>query len=192
MQTVATERAERVRAPISTASQATCQSRRPPRSTQTTLRDFNINWGQFATEAAGSIRSRRCATAYITNNPNPTGQRQLLDVNAADKARTNYDFTHSKIHPTFRRQLRGARLCRPVLLDPKGNLIYSVKKHDDFATNFAEGGAWPIAAWAGPSGRRRRLTEPGQVSFEDSRPMRRRPACRRASWRRRCSTRAAS
>jgi methyl-accepting chemotaxis protein len=97
-------------------------------STQTILRDLNITWGQFLTGSLATDPVVALQTAYITNNPDPA-QRELLDVSTADK-RTNYDFTHSKIHPAFRRQLQARGYADLMLIDPTGNLIYSVKKPD--------------------------------------------------------------
>jgi methyl-accepting chemotaxis protein len=133
-------------------------------STQTTLRDLNITWGQFSTGSGATDPVVALQTAYITNNPDPA-QRELLDVSTGDK-RTNYDFTHSKIHPAFRRQLQARGYADLMLIDPNGNLIYSVMKREDFATSLASGSgaetglgkAFQAAA---------AMTEGGQVSFQD-------------------------
>ena len=100
-------------------------------STQTVLRDLNINWGQFQTGSLATDPVAALQTAYITNNPDPAN-RELLDVSTADK-RTNYDFTHSKIHPAFRRQLQARGYADLIVFNPTGDLVYSVKKRDDLA-----------------------------------------------------------
>ncbi|WP_459104037.1 methyl-accepting chemotaxis protein [Devosia sp. A369] len=133
-------------------------------STQTILRDLNITWGQFSTGSLASDPVAALQTAYIANNPDQA-QRDLLDVSTADK-RTNYDFTHSKIHPAFRRQLQARGYADLMLLDPNGNLIYSVMKRDDFATSFASGpGAATGLGQAFQAAAK--MAEGGQVSFED-------------------------
>jgi methyl-accepting chemotaxis protein len=134
-------------------------------SLQTTLRDFGIGWGQFATQKPSADAAAALRGAYIDSNPNPAGQRQLLDVNEA-ATRSNYDFLHSKVHPNFRRQVEARGYHDLFLFDTGGNLIYSVMKEDDYATNFNDG---PHA----DSGLGRvyrtamTFTEPGQVAFAD-------------------------
>jgi len=133
-------------------------------STQTVLRDFNITWGQFLMAKPPQDPKEALQTAYITENPDPT-QRELLDVSTNTK-RTNYDFAHSKVHPAFRRQQSARGYADLMLIDPDGNLIYSVKKRDDFASNLAAGAgaatglgqAYQAAA---------AMTEAGQVAFVD-------------------------
>ena len=93
-------------------------------STQTVLRDFNITWGQFLTAKPPQEPKDALQMAYITNNPDPE-QRELLDVSLETK-RTNYDFAHSKVHPAFRRQQDARGYADLMLIDPDGNLIYSI------------------------------------------------------------------
>jgi methyl-accepting chemotaxis protein len=134
-------------------------------STQTVLRDLNINWGQFLTGSLATDPVVALQTAYITNNPDPAN-RELLDVSTAEK-RTNYDFTHSKIHPAFRRQLQARGYADLMVLSPAGDLIYSVKKRDDFATNFAAGGPGGATGLGLAFQAAAAMTEGGQVSFQD-------------------------
>jgi methyl-accepting chemotaxis protein len=73
---------------------------------------------------------------YIAKNPNPTGQKHLLDY-AADQSR--YSFAHRSYHPHFRNLLEQKGYYDIFLFDTEGNLIYSVFKETDFATNFLTG-----------------------------------------------------
>ena len=134
-------------------------------STQTILRDLNITWGQFLTGSLATDPVVALQTAYITNNPD-AAQRELLDVSTAEK-RTNYDFTHSKIHPAFRGQLQARGYADLMLIDPNGNLIYSVMKRDDFATNLAAGGVGAETGLGKAYQAAAAMTEGGQVSFQD-------------------------
>jgi methyl-accepting chemotaxis protein len=134
-------------------------------STQTVLRDLNINWGQFLTGSLATDPVAALQTAYITNNPDPAN-RELLDVSTAEK-RTNYDFTHSKIHPAFRRQLQARGYADLVVLSPTGDLVYSVKKRDDLATNFAAGGPGAETGLGKAFQAAAAMTEGGQVAFQD-------------------------
>ena len=74
--------------------------------------------------------------AYIDENPNPIGQKDLLD--RADAA-IPYNFQHEKFHPFFRALNNSLQLYDTFLFDIDGNLLYSVYKERDFATNFATG-----------------------------------------------------
>jgi len=135
-------------------------------STQTMMRDLNITWGQFATAKPPVDPVVTLQTAYIANNPHGDGERQLLDVSTNEK-RTNYDFSHSKVHPALRRQLEARGYADLLLLDPQGNLIYSVMKHPDFATNFAAGGIGAETGLGRAYQAAAVIAEPGQVAFED-------------------------
>ncbi|MGV8833258.1 MAG: HAMP domain-containing protein, partial [Devosia sp.] len=137
-------------------------------STQTVMRDFNITWGQFGTAKPPVDPVVALQTAYIANNPDPT-QRELLDVSTETK-RSNYDFAHSKVHPAFRRQLMARGYTDLMLFSPAGDLIYSVMKRDDFATNFAAGGPGAQSGLGRAFQAAAAMSETGQVVFEDFSP----------------------
>src|SRR5690606_36656488 len=107
-------------------------------SVQTTLRDMTIAWGQFSTLKPVADPVATLRGDYIDNNPNPLGERQLLDSSTAAK-KNNYDFIHSKVHPNFRRQLEARGYYDLFLIDAQGNVLYSVMKEDDFALNLNDG-----------------------------------------------------
>lgn len=77
--------------------------------------------------------------AYIRSNPNPVGQKHLL--NAGPKG-TDYDQAHGKYHPWFRELLLSRGYYDIFLFDIHGDLVYSVFKEEDFATNFLKDGPW--------------------------------------------------
>jgi len=166
MQTVASQRSEQFKGYLESI-QKDLVNTATTESLLTTMRDFSINWGQFSTLKPAADPAQSLTDAYITNNPNPVGERQLLDVSTALK-RTNYDFTHSKVHPNFRRQLEARGYQDMFLFDIAGNLLYSVLKEADFATNFNEGGGAYADSGLGRAYRKAMtLTESGQVAFED-------------------------
>jgi methyl-accepting chemotaxis protein len=138
-------------------------------SVQTTLRDFAIGWGQFATAKPAFDPIATLRGNYIDTNPNAAGSRQALDtpVAAPGAKKWNYDFLHSKVHPNFRRQLEARGYSDLFLFDPKGNLVYSVMKNDDFARNFAEGGDLADSGLGLAFRAAAAFTEPGKVAFED-------------------------
>jgi methyl-accepting chemotaxis protein len=122
------------------------------------------------TEAYRAIQGDRVALlkkAYIADNPNPLGQKHLLDKGAADAA---YDAVHAKRHPWFR-QLQSVRGYYDVFLfDTEGNLVYSVFKEEDFATNFKAGGGQWSATDLGEAFRQTVSSTPGTVKFLDFKP----------------------
>ncbi|MEO5805969.1 methyl-accepting chemotaxis protein [Devosia sp.] len=138
-------------------------------ATQVTFRDLAITWGQFATAKPPVDALTALQTAYIANNPNPEGQRQLLDV-STDAKRSNYDFLHSKINPVYRRQMESHGYADLMLLDIKGNLVYSVMKKADFATNFAADGAGAATGLGQAFQAAAAMAEGGQVAFGDFAP----------------------
>lgn len=74
--------------------------------------------------------------AYITDNPHPTGQKEKLDrAEAGDP----YHDTHGKWHPWFRRVLQTRGYYDIFLFNMEGDLIYSVYKELDYATNMNTG-----------------------------------------------------
>lgn len=73
--------------------------------------------------------------AYITNNPHPTGKKDELDSAGS----SSYDITHEKYHPWFRTFLRARGYYDIFLFDLDGNLVYTVFKELDYATNLNTG-----------------------------------------------------
>lgn len=97
--------------------------------------DFSRTYQQFGGNASSVLRR-----SYITDNPNPTGEKHLMD-----SARTNtpYDVVHAQHHPYFRDIMETGGYYDVFLFDTLGNLVYSVYKEADFATQFAKGtGEW--------------------------------------------------
>ena len=134
-------------------------------STQVAMRDLGINWTLFSSAKPPVDPMVAVQTAYIANNPDQEN-RELLDINP-DIKRTNYDFIHQRIHPPFRRQAQVRGYADLMMLDAAGNLIYSVKKRDDLATNFGPDGAGAATGLGRVFAAAMALPEPGQVAFED-------------------------
>ncbi|MEX3008447.1 methyl-accepting chemotaxis protein [Hoeflea sp. TYP-13] len=72
---------------------------------------------------------------YITDNPNADGQRHLLINPDVDV----YDNVHAHYHAYFSRLVEDYGYDDAFLIDPKGNVIYSVSKGLDFASNLIDG-----------------------------------------------------
>ncbi len=73
---------------------------------------------------------------YIHDNPHPKGEKELLD-DAGDGS--GYSGIHGIYHPWFRQFLEQRGYYDVFLFDPEGNLIYTVIKEKDYATNLATG-----------------------------------------------------
>lgn len=93
-------------------------------------RDFSQAWQQLdrPTETLQRL--------YIEDNPHPTGSKENLDA-AADGSR--YSAVHAEYHPWFREFLRARGYYDIFLFDNDGNLVYTVFKELDYATNLVTG-----------------------------------------------------
>lgn len=72
---------------------------------------------------------------YITENPFPTGSKHDLITAEVD----NYDRIHARYHERFRDVLEAQGYYDIFLINLKGDVIYTVFKELDFATNLVSG-----------------------------------------------------
>ena len=100
-------------------------------SVETALRDFDMAWQQLGANPGEHLR-----TAYIFDNPNPMGQKDEL-MKAADQS--HWSELHQEYHLGFQTFQREQGYYDLFLMNPQGDLVYSVFKEDDFATNFQSG-----------------------------------------------------
>lgn len=105
--------------------------------------------------------------AYIRDNPHPLGEKHLLDFSDVAPA---YDAAHARYHPWFRELLIERGYYDIFLFNNAGDLIYSVFKEEDYATNFSAGGGEWAASDLGEAFRAARAAQVGQLSFFDFRP----------------------
>lgn len=99
------------------------------------LGDFMGAWAETSGDKTAALKA-----TYIKNNPNPLGQKHLLDKGPNT---TGYDAIHGQYHPFFRKLLTERGYYDIFLFAPNGDLVYTVFKEEDFATNFgASGGEW--------------------------------------------------
>lgn len=73
---------------------------------------------------------------YIATNLNPVGKKHLLD---APKDGSEYSRVHARYHPIFRKIIEKFGYYDMFLIAPEGNIVYTVFKETDFATNFTTG-----------------------------------------------------
>jgi class 3 adenylate cyclase len=81
---------------------------------------------------------------YIVDNPNPAGERYLLETRSdsliGGDAVDEYDAAHREYHPTLVRLMNDAELYDLYLMDAEtGEVLYSVQKEADFGTNVLDG-----------------------------------------------------
>lgn len=122
--------------------------------------EFKKGWTEFFAQGP----TKALQAAYITDNPNPTGSKEELD--RADGSE-GYHETHAHFHPWYRSFLRAKGFYDIFLFDTNGNLVYTVYKELDYATNFETGEYADTGL-----GRvyRSALAAPGKVVFDDFEP----------------------
>ncbi len=103
---------------------------------------------------------------YISDNPHPVGSKLELDRAEADAA---YNEHHARYHPQVRRFLLSFGYYDIFLFDTKGNLIYSVFKETDYATNFLTG-PYRETNFADAVRSALKAAAPGQIFIEDFKP----------------------
>ena len=100
-------------------------------NTHRALAAFSEGWNDL-----GSGAQARLQDLYITQNPHPLGEKENLDAAADGSA---YSQAHAAYHPWFRAFLRERGYYDIFLFDTQGNLVYSVFKELDYATNLRTG-----------------------------------------------------
>lgn len=105
------------------------------------MMDFRISWDNLVAErsdvSAGGQKDF-LQKRYIEDNKNPLGSKHLLDhANLSDGL--TYDKAHARYHPWFRHLLLQRDYYDIFLVAPNGDLVYSVFKELDYATNLAKG-----------------------------------------------------
>lgn len=73
---------------------------------------------------------------YIAGNPNPVGQKDLLN-SAQDSSR--YSQVHAQYHSIFRDIIKKFGYYDMFLINPQGTIVYTVYKETDFTSNLITG-----------------------------------------------------
>src|SRR5207253_938092 len=98
-------------------------------------------------------------------NTNPADKRLLLD--AAPTA-TPYDVAHARFQPAFRTQIGSYGYRDLYLINLTGDVVYSVAKQADFATNIvAEGSPLAKSGLAAAYTKAAAITSPTDFAFID-------------------------
>ncbi|MGB3813231.1 MAG: methyl-accepting chemotaxis protein [Shinella sp.] len=114
-------------------------------------------WGALGKDPAKELHER-----YIENNPNPPAARYLFDTAKKD----NFDRSHKQYHVTFRKHLESQGYDDLYMIDPKGNVLYSVAKAEDFGTNVLDG-PYKDSGLTAAFNDAMALKEPGAIVFSD-------------------------
>ncbi|MBN9886886.1 methyl-accepting chemotaxis protein [Salipiger abyssi] len=101
------------------------------RAVRTALPLFERNWLLLGADPGGHLKA-----AYIDENPHPVGEKDEL-VQAGDGSA--WSQVHGAYHRGFRNFQRQRAYYDLFLFDLQGNLVYSVFKEADFATNLLDG-----------------------------------------------------
>lgn len=100
-------------------------------NTRDMIKAFGDGWS-----AMGEDPEKKLQTLYIDDNPNPNGKK--LDLDFANDG-SAYSAAHKLFHPSVRKFLIERDYYDIFLFDTQGNLIYTVFKELDYATNLATG-----------------------------------------------------
>merc|ERR1719502_151 len=95
---------------------------------------FTQSWNAFA--PTHEERLAGLQKAYIYDNPNPAGSKDILDYAPGDEA---YHATHKQYHTIYRKTLYERNYYDIFIFDLEGNCIYTVYKELDYATNLQTG-----------------------------------------------------
>jgi signal transduction histidine kinase len=109
---------------------------------------------------------RTLQRVYIHENPHPTEFKDEMD-SASESF--NYNTAHALYHPWFRTLLRDRGYYDIFLFNAKGDLIYTVYKELDFATNFVDG-KWAKSSLGDAFRAARDSLSEGHVAFFDFEP----------------------
>ncbi|WP_419908118.1 methyl-accepting chemotaxis protein [Hoeflea sp.] len=93
---------------------------------------FKFGWRYMEGDAVTELQKR-----YIEDNPHPVGEKHLLDSAEVD----GYDSIHKKYHGPLRQFVVDNGYYDLFLIDAEGNVVYTVFKESDYATNLMTG-AW--------------------------------------------------
>ncbi|WP_339112944.1 methyl-accepting chemotaxis protein [Thioclava sp. GXIMD2076] len=95
------------------------------------LRDFQNSWTRLGDGAADQIHS-----AYVTDNAYRAEDRWKLNGSSDGSL---YTKRHEKYHPLLLQMAQRAGFSDIFVVSAEGDILYSIEKADDFATNIIDG-----------------------------------------------------
>jgi len=130
-------------------------------TTAKALEEFSMAWDSISSEPEQTLQK-----AYISDNPNPTGEKHKM---VASKADLFYDNVHRKYHPFFKQMMELRGYYDIFLVNKDGNVIYTVFKELDFATNLLTG-QYADSGLAAVVKKVLEAPEPEKYVFDDFKP----------------------
>ena len=104
---------------------------------QQALRGLNRSWNNMSQEERAAVRA-----LYGRDNPFPMAQRaQLSDADD----RSEYSLTHAMSHAQMQGFMQSLNYGDLLMINPEGEVIYSVQKRDDFGINLGDARGSPLA-----------------------------------------------
>lgn len=100
-------------------------------ATSSALVAFDEGWEALGPDAQAALQ-----TAYITQNRHPSGEKHKLDRAEGEAA---YHDAHETFHNGLRTLIEVKGYYDAFLINPEGDIIYSVFKELDYATNLSDG-----------------------------------------------------
>lgn len=125
------------------------------------LTDFTADWN-----ALGTDQTRYLQNLYINQNNNAEGKKHLLDAASDNSA---YSLAHAKYHPYLREFVLEHGYYDMFLVDKAGNVVYTMYKERDFATNLRTG-EWKDTGLAKAYDTIMAQKEPEEISYVDFTP----------------------
>ncbi|QFY44864.1 HAMP domain-containing protein [Candidatus Methylospira mobilis] len=110
--------------------------------------------------------ARRLQTDYIAANPFPYEEKEKFTEGVRGGA---YDQIHAQFHPYFLEAAQDIRVDDLMLVDAQGNVVYSLAKEVDFATNLRNG-PYAHSGEARAFERALELHAQGKIAFEGFSP----------------------
>ena len=123
------------------------------------LAAYQQGWGELAgaEDVTAALQKR-----YIDDNPNPIGEKHKLDAAGDGSA---YSGSHARFHPMFRQFLEARGYYDIFLISTSGDVVYTVFKERDFASNVEHGAGKDTGL--GEVFRKARAGSAGSVAFSD-------------------------
>lgn len=125
------------------------------------LLELGNSYGGLGTGGGAALQA-----AYIANNPYKAGERQKLD---GAKDGSEYSTTHARWHPWLRSVQDGQGYYDIFLITPAGDVVYTVFKEPDFASNILTG-KWKDSALGTVFRQIATNPQKGTVHFSDFAP----------------------
>lgn len=124
------------RAGVSNPADHSSMDRYLERNFQSTLRANGLTPRGVAAYTPKLDSAKAAQRMYIADNTFEVGSKHNLD-RAAEEVR--YNELHGEVHAHYRKYVEEFGLYDLFLIDPEGNIVYSVFKEADYATNIESG-----------------------------------------------------